>query len=154
MPITLKIEGLDKFRDDVHRGAAEIPGQIRYAMAKAVNAVKNTAQPMAPFKTGNLRRSVYTEVQNNGFKGIIGVDANAAPYGIYMEYGTRPHAITAVNKRALANVRANIVFGKIVQHPGTAARPFMAPALEQNTDIIKGYFSDAILKIVQIMAGR
>ncbi|PJH69208.1 hypothetical protein CVR96_27540 [Salmonella enterica subsp. enterica serovar Typhimurium] len=46
-----------------------------------------------------------------------------------MEYGTKPHKISAKTANALKfEVGGNTVFAKSVMHPGTKPMPFMFPA--------------------------
>lgn len=49
--------------------------------------------------------------------------------GILLEYGTAPHTITSHGDYPLRNRRTGQVFGRTVQHPGTAPQPFLRPAL-------------------------
>src|SRR5580704_10155397 len=73
-----------------------------------------------PIRTGYL-------VQNWGFE-VGNLQARWYPkasYAPYVEFGTAPHTITAVNARVLANVKTGQVFGRVVHHPGTKANPFM-----------------------------
>lgn len=153
MSLTVQIQGLAGFEKDINAGAAGLQREVNSAMVKSVNVVKNDAQTIAPFKTGTLRRSIYTQIQDNGFKGIVAQDNNMAPYGIYIEMGTKPHVIVPVNAKALFWKGADHPV-RIVHHPGFPAKPFMAPALERNLDNIQKYFEDAVNNVVAIMAGR
>jgi HK97 gp10 family phage protein len=152
-PLTFKIEGLDELKRDIQKGGSELKKEVKWAMSNSVNVVKNSAQVAAPYKTGTLRRSIYTDIQDSGFKGIVGQDSNMASYGIGVEYGTRPHTIEPVNKRALY-WKGALYPVRRVNHPGTAAHPFMQPALDDNIDNIKAYFDKAILNIVHFMARK
>lgn len=50
----------------------------------------------------------------------------------FLEDGTRPHRIIAVNGRALRfMVNGNQIFRRAVNHPGTAPRPFLAYARDR-----------------------
>jgi hypothetical protein len=62
--------------------------------------------------------------------------------GMFVEFGTEPHKIKTrrknfgrgeYRKRALADSERNIFFGTKVRHPGTAARPWLQPALTGGT---------------------
>ena len=153
MSITLTIEGLDQFKADVQKGADNIQPEIQTAMVNSVNQVKNEAQNIAPYQTGTLRRSIYTDIQDNGFTGIVGQDSNIAPYGIDVEYGTAPHEIYPVNKKALFWKGALNPY-RHVHHPGTRANPFMSDAINNSLDAIQGFFEKAVQNIVDIMAGK
>jgi hypothetical protein len=49
-------------------------------------------------------------------------------YGPYVEYGTGPHEIRIKKAKVLTDGKN--FFGKVVQHPGTEAVPFMRPAID------------------------
>ncbi len=153
MSLVVKIEGLAEFKADVSRGASSVGGSVKWAMVQSVNAVKNSAQQYAPFKTGTLRRSIHADVTNSGFTGTVLQNPEEAPYGAFIEYGTSPHEITPVNKKALFWKGALNPYRRVM-HPGTAAHPFMTPAMENNIDNIQRYFSEALGKVVKIMAGK
>lgn len=87
-------------------------------------------------------------------------------YGRLLEFGAKPHLITVDPKTVLANATkggkrlsrqtfrkigrlANhrglltdgaTIFGRTVQHPGTRARPFLKPALEQHVPEVLSAF--------------
>src|ERR1039458_8035668 len=87
--------------------------------AQAILA-KFTTGATVPIKTGYL-------VQNWAFE-IGNLQARWYPrasYAPYVEFGTGPHEIKAVNKRVLANVQTGQIFGPLVHHPGTKANPFL-----------------------------
>jgi HK97 gp10 family phage protein len=149
--ITLRIDGLSEARQGIADGRDNLGAKIYKAMANSVNAVKNTAQELVPFDTGQLRRSIFSDIEDSGFRGIVGQNANEAPYGIHIEYGTGPHEIVPVVKKALF-WKGALYPVKRVMHPGFAGHPFMKPALENNIDTIKQYFTDAINEIINIMA--
>lgn len=152
--MNITIEGLGAFRDDISKANSNIKPIIKRTMGLALNAIKNTAQDRAPFISGTLKRSIQWKTENSDMTGIVYQDSNIANYGIYVEYGTKPHIIQALTKKVLANRRENLIFGKIVMHPGTQAKPYMRPAYEENVDKVKGYFIDAIQEIVKIMVGK
>lgn len=153
MPIQVTILGLNEFKADLSNAPAEIQRQVKWAMVQSVNAVKNTAQEMVPYKTGTLRRSIFTDVAESGNRGVVAQDPSIAPYGIMVEYGTAAHDIVPVNRKALFWKGALNPY-KRVHHPGTKAKPFMAPALEKNLDVITQYFSAAIKNVVLKLAGK
>lgn len=153
MSIDLKIEGLEEFKGDVQKGADGIKDEVQKAMVNSVNTVKNTAQDTVAYKTGTLRRSIFTDIQDNGFTGIVGVDSNMAPYGAGIEFGTAPHIIVPVNKKALFWKGALNPYRK-VNHPGTRPNPFMGPALENSLAAIQQFFEEAMQTIIETMAGK
>lgn len=73
---------------------------------------------------GDLRRSITVLWQ----RGLIRIFANDNIFHVI--FGTRPHKITAKNKKALAfKVGGNNVIVKSVMHPGTRPNPFIQDVL-------------------------
>lgn len=131
--------------------------------------------------TGFLRRSIGAGDVEGTFSagGLVGVVSASAPYALHVEYGTKPHEIrpkanrasfgpnqsgynsqnTKPGKRALrwpggAGGAGGWAFAKVVKHPGTAAKPFLRPALTANRDAIINRFSVATrLAIARAKAG-
>lgn len=63
---------------------------------------------------------------------IVSVIGNTAPHATWIEHGTRPHLIEAVNAPVLAffwDRKGDWFFGPRVNHPGTAAYLILARAL-------------------------
>jgi len=81
----------------------------------------------APKRTGRLRRSIKR--RKHGYTGEVTV---GVPYAAYVEFGTRPHVIRPVRARALRfKVGGDVVFAKLVHHPGTKPNPFMRRTAER-----------------------
>lgn len=98
-------------------------------------------------RTGNLSRAVFTKMIDD-LTGVVGV-GKEAPYARFVNDGTRPHIIAARNAKALAfhvngfytsytsNAgitrqaynKGDLIFRKVVHHPGTKPRHFMEAAL-------------------------
>jgi len=74
--------------------------------------------------TGTLKRSIGLKMLSwRSFK----LYANAE-YAPYLEFGTRPHVIKPVRRKALRFiVNRKVVFAKRVKHPGTKPSPFFFP---------------------------
>lgn len=147
------IEGLDEFKDDVAKGANNIAEQVRWAMVQSVNALKVAIRDVTPHRTGQLQRSISTDIQDSGFTGIVYSDQDMAIYGAFIEYGTQPYDISPVNMQAL--------FWKGAMHPvrsvhmpARAAKPFFYNTAENNTDKVIDYFSQGIEKVLKIMVHK
>jgi hypothetical protein len=153
MSINIEIEGLDQFQGDIQKADSNIPDEIGKAMVNSVNTIKNTAQDLVHYVTGTLRRSIFTDVQDNGFTGIVGVDPNIAPYGYGVEFGNPAHIILPVNKKALFWKGALNPY-RLVHHPGNQPYPFMQPALENSVNAIQNFFETAVQNIIATMAGQ
>jgi hypothetical protein len=79
-------------------------------------------------RSGNLSRGVHDRMESE-FVGVVYVGAEA-PYGKYVNDGTRPHVITAVRAKALHFfVNGAEFFRKSVHHPGTKPTQFMEKGL-------------------------
>jgi len=153
MPVVIQIKGLEELEAGVGAGVVEMQAAVKGAMTASVNTVMIKARELAPYKTGTLRRSIYTEVTEGGLRGMVAQDTNIAPYGPMLEFGTAPHDIYPVNKKALYWAGASSPF-RHVFHPGISPRPFMMPALQESTDKIIAYFKVALDKVVLTMSGK
>jgi hypothetical protein len=116
--------------------------------AKAILA-KFTTAATVPVKTGYL-------VQNWAFD-VGTLQARWYPrasYAPYVEFGTGPHEIKAVNKRVLANVQTGQVFGPIVHHPGTKANPFLERIIAASQPDIDDLFLQALTQVNEAIASQ
>ena len=86
--------------------------------AAAVEAEMKTKSNIRS-KTGRLRSAVGRR-RLGEMNYQVYIDLQRAPYGRFVEEGTRPHVISARNVRALRfSTGGSIVFAKNVKHPGT-----------------------------------
>jgi hypothetical protein len=68
-----------------------------------------------------------------------------APGGFFVEHGTRPHTIRPKRAKALRWVGpSGPIFAKKVEHPGTRAQPWLAPAIEDSADTLIGVYGDSV----------
>jgi len=121
------------------------------ATTSAALIVQTDAAIRAPVKTGNLRRSLHTEVLTSTRSlAIVQVGVGKeVTYARAVEFGSAPHVIYPRNKKALMwpGARHPVAF---VRHPGTRAHPFLIPALMQNLGRIKG----EIVAALEALIGR
>jgi hypothetical protein len=99
----------------------------------------------APWKSGNLARSIVKEVEEDS--AVIRV---LAKYGIYVVAGTAPHEIRPAGASCLA-FRAKsgaMVFTRLVRHPGTKPNPFLEEAAEKTRDQVDEVFADLFLELI------
>ena len=147
MSNSLKIEGLDDLLNNVGKAKNQMRDLLTQAMEKSTTLVQNTAKEIRPdrFKqqTGNLRRSIYKSVEGPE-RGIVYVDAGAAPYGAGVEYGTQPHTIYPKRGKWLAFTGSSgqTVFMKKIDHPGSRPYPYLEPSLDEKTDDIVKVYED------------
>lgn len=117
---------------------ADLRRVIRDASARelrnAGRQVVNRAKVLAPVDTGRLRASIEGRLNRTWtLRPQFTVGSNVE-YASYVHDGTRPHIIRPRNARALRFVvGGQVVYARVVHHPGTAARPFLDRALREVT---------------------
>lgn len=103
-------------------------------MRIAARQVVNRAKILAPVRTNRLRSSIDYRVSSFFSlrpKAHVFSDVEYAPY---VNDGTRPHIIRPKNAKALRfRVGGQVVYARVVHHPGTKARPFLDRALADVT---------------------
>jgi hypothetical protein len=114
----------------LHAMSLRIVQAAQLTLVGAVEAAEASAKATTLFKdrSGKTRASIKATIRVSGLSGVRGrvVTRGAA---VFLENGTRAHTITARNGGMLRFfVNGSAVYRRSVQHPGTAARPFMATA--------------------------
>lgn len=108
--------------------------KLKKVLFKSVVKMHELAVINAPVDIGRLKNSIKFFPLSFGLSSYtiyVGVE-----YGADVEFGTSPHVIKPVNRKALKfKVGNKIIFSKKVQHPGTEAQPFLRPALDQVKNI-------------------
>lgn len=96
--------------------------------------VVNRAKILCPVDTGRLRASIQGEARRTWtLRPQFTVFSNVE-YAPFVNDGTRPHVIRPKNKQVLRFTVGNqVVFAKVVNHPGTRARPFLDRAVREVT---------------------
>ena len=99
----------------------------------------------APWRDGNLARSIVKEVEADS--AVIRV---LAMYGIFVVSGTAPHVIRPAGASCLAfRARSGeMVFTRLVRHPGTKPNPFLEEAAEKTREQVDEVFADLFLELV------
>lgn len=114
-------------------------------LVNAANYIKAEMEQRVPVRTGKLRQSIAIKVENE--KVTIGPNTE---YDEFVEFGTRPHKITAKNKKALSfTVGGTKVVVKSVNHPGTRAKPYVRPAFEAWVDTLGQLAAEANIKRIE-----
>lgn len=143
--MTLEVDGIEEYRTQL--SVLDAKKQRRFWRSVFRAAGQKTVQKRA---RANLRRlghrkmagkvTTRARATNLNVEARIGARKRTrlAWIGHLIENPTRPHVIKSRNKGVLA--RGREVFGSSVRHPGTAARPWLKPALsdssQQATDFI------------------
>jgi HK97 gp10 family phage protein len=102
---------------------------MRGALRAGAAVLREEVKRNAPVATGALRDSVRisTRARKGQVSASVKVGNSIAWYAHLIEFGTRPHVITAKPGSAL-NVNGTEV--KKVKHPGIVGRPFIRPAVD------------------------
>lgn len=112
-----------EFHPDVDRQLSALVDER--LMRPWADAVRDDAQRGAPRKSGDLADDIRVEKVND-FHRQIGSDLK---YAAAQELGAQPHTIRVRSKKVLANQAEGKIFGKVVNHPGNPAHPYLRPAL-------------------------
>lgn len=135
------IAALKATDERVRVAARQTLGQgAAYAVARAKATTK--------FKdrTGALRASI-TRGQKSTFHHFIRA---GAPHAVFVEYGTRPHAIEPRRARVLRFVQAGQVrFAKRVWHPGTKPTHFMDDAATEGARFLDWRMEEHIARALR-----
>jgi len=111
-----------------------------------LNEANNIARREAPIKTGNLRRSI-TKRKPSILVGELHSNArsNGRTYWQDVQYGTAPHTITPKNGKFLVFEKdGKTIYARKVNHPGTAANPFVTRTLNKSIPKFKEYFHQVL----------
>ena len=100
----------------------------------------------APWKTGKLARSIVTEIKEGEAK----LQA-LAPYAKFVVEGTRPHEIhpASANVLVFKAKSGDLVFTKLVRHPGTKPNPFLQRAVDKAREQIDSIWAELFYNLVE-----
>ena len=113
-------------------------GAIKSGLSKGAAVLRDEARIRAPKDTGKLARAIKSSRPDDNRDGTVSVKVRLrgdhAYLGVWHEFGTAAHAITAkVGKDGKApgalQIGGEFVSGTVL-HPGTAPRPFLRPAFD------------------------
>jgi hypothetical protein len=110
----------------VPEGILRIEGLSGDAVAAITRDVGRDARRRVPVDTGELEASIRTVHRPGSGVGRVFVGTD---HWQPTEYGSAPHKIRSTGPWPLRNRETGDVFGRVVNHPGTPAQPFMRPAL-------------------------
>jgi hypothetical protein len=113
-------------QDAIRRLLRARGGRARRKLQQKVDRVARIAEAQAP---GSMGDYIETDIQE-GPRGLQGVIICTHPKVRLVLDGTRPHLIRPRHKRYLRfEVAGDVVFTKLVRHPGTRPNNFLARAL-------------------------
>lgn len=101
--------------------------------------VEGNVKREVPVKSGHLRRSITSEVQEGAGRVIVGTNLD---YALPVHEGSKAHTIVAKTKKALYWKGAAHPI-RSVRHPGTKANPFMVRGLDRSRGEIERLAEDA-----------
>ena len=130
--MSIEIKGLDGFLDDIEEMVDT--EALEQAVTKACLLVERSAKMKVPKGTGELGRSITSEVNVEGDV-ITGIVYTPLEYAPYVEYGTGLFA-EAGNGRKDVPWHYKDDEGNWHSTSGQSPRPFMRPALDENREQI------------------
>ena len=145
--VSIQIENLEQLKNALQNYSQIATPLVQNAVnAGAALLAKYTTRGIVPFITGNLLQSFRLETGN-----LFARWYPTASYADAVYYGTRPHDIIPINKKALYWPGAAYPV-KRVHHPGSKPNMY----LDRIADAAKGEINDAFLqagnKIVEAIA--
>ena len=114
---------------------ASVEAAKKTALTAACKIVQTDAKADCPVDQDELRPSIVYKVFTDDAK--VGTNVDYAPH---VEFGTKAHTIKVKSAKVLTDGKK--FFGKVVNHPGTVAQPFLRPALDNNRTKITKLIGD------------
>ena len=133
------IEGLVEIIETLNK--LENTESIVSGIEQGCAAVERDAKKKAPKKTGELKRSITSKVENEG-RQVVGEVFTPLEYAPYVEYGTGLFA----EKGGRKDVPWHYMDEKGEWHStnGQRPQPFMRPALQENRERILEYIKAGV----------
>lgn len=116
----------------------ELQEDVKKAINKSVKVVLINAKNSAPVDTGNLRRSIHSELNIDKGK-IEGKVVTAVDYAPYVEFGTGELGIAT-------NTNSKIPVTYTKGFHGQVAQPFFYPAYYEEEENLKRTLKDTLKK--------
>lgn len=151
--MSTKVKGLKELSQVMSQLPDKLANNVmRNAMAAGARVIRNEAKRLVPVDQGALKKSF--DVSSRADKGIVTAKVKALDFkAVWIEYGTAAHWIrieesekpTKVTRRGRRKISMRTInkmaksgslrigehfVGASVAHPGSAAHPFMRPALD------------------------
>ena len=131
--IKINTNEIDKFAVELIELSEKSKDNVQKAVKKSAFNIESQAKKnLASNKsvvTGHLRRSIATKMGD--LEAII--HTSNVKYAVIVEKGSKPHIIRPKNKKALYWEGAKRPV-KLVNHPGSKAKPYLIPAFESEKD--------------------
>ena len=82
--VSITVSGMEELRRKINKLNSELKRKVNDELRKIGSLISERAKNLAPIRTGRLRSSIFSRVEDWTLK----VGANA-PYARYVEFGTR-----------------------------------------------------------------
>jgi HK97 gp10 family phage protein len=136
---TVRIEGLEGILERLENTISE--EATKQSLKKACLVVERSAKQKAPKGDGDLRRSITSEVRQDGAD-LIGVVFTPLEYAPYVEYGTGLFAESGGRQEVPWNYQDDK--GNWHSTSGMKPQPYMRPALNENREKIKQILKEGV----------
>ena len=131
--IKIDTNEIDKFAVELIKLSEESRDNVQKAVKKSAFNIESQAKKnLASNKsvvTGHLRRSISTKMGDLEAT----IHTSNVKYAVIVEKGSKAHVIRPKNKKALYWKGASRPV-KMVNHPGSKAKPYLIPAFESEKD--------------------
>lgn len=138
--MSIKFEGLNEVLSALSEPVN--PDNLKNALTRACLLVEREAKKKAPKGDGNLRRSITSEVREEGGE-LVGVVFTPLEYAPYVEYGTGLFAEEGGRQDVPWSYQDDK--GEWHTTSGMKPRPYMRPALDENREEIKRILREGLL---------
>lgn len=128
---------------DLNRYDEKTQTRIKAALQERTETLYRLALSLAPMESGELRKRIYMNVTDTGYKIYANV-TSGSPVSHLIEYGVRSSVVVPVKKKALAP-GADGWFMARAAVPARPARPFFGPAW----NAIRPTLEEAVRKAVE-----
>lgn len=141
--------------EQIHKAFSEAPGESRRIFQAAMGTVsaifaKYTLKgDPIPYRTGFLLASFRSQVGD-----LKASWFPTARYANWVNDGTAPHVIQAVNKKVLADEKQGLIFGRAVMHPGTQPTNFMQRIRDKAAPDINTLFNNQLKKVAEFIRDK
>ena len=131
--IKINTDEIDKFAVELTELSEKSRDNVQKAIKKSAFNIESQAKKnLASNKsvvTGHLRRSIATKMGDLEAT----IHTSNVKYAVIVEKGSKAHVIRPKNKKALYWKGAKRPV-KLVNHPGSKAKPYLEPAFESEKD--------------------
>jgi hypothetical protein len=134
MKVKVEVKGMEDVKKavaDLFLRRNEIQKEVSESAFNIQRKAKDSLRAFGAIDTGHARATTIAEFAKDGFESEIGT---VAPYGIYIEFGTRPHFPPPDALEAWARhhgFKSAWPICKAIAKRGLRARPYLMPAYDE-----------------------